>query len=567
MGFVSTALGWLGIASPQSQPSAYSGLGGGGRAYEAGVFNTNGLADWFPSIASPDDEVLQTREQLVARARDLYRNHAVIHGAVEKIADAIIGNRVMLNAQPAHDLLKRNLEWSINWSLTAQAEFKVWGYGSRFSCDAAQEQTIGQLARTAFIGWFVDGEGLAVLRNRDAGERYTTCVELIDPDRLSTPSGMIDNQKLPNGNTMFAGIEYNDFNAPIAYHFRVAHPSKAAQGTDSFRWVRIERFSPDGRPQVIHTFRRTRANQRRGVSQLASVIKRVRMNDRYDQAELDAALFDAINAGVVQSGYPPAEVAQAFAPDGGAESSDAWSFQGQMAYRAKNGVKMQGVRMVQTLPGEQIHWKQPARPAANYPAFKGAGQHDMAAGVGLSYPQISEDWADINYSSARTLLNEKWRGFDTITTEFCSQFMTPIYQALLFEMVAIGTVKVPGGAGRFSEVRGLLGYASWLTPGRGTIDPMKEEQAADIAINGGRSTSALECARNGIDHYEVLLGQAEDKILRKKLGLEEFMPLKIAGAAGAQEDQGGDSKGSADDRDGDGQPNEDQKRDKKRPAA
>jgi capsid protein len=109
-------------------------------------------------------------------------------------------------------------------------------------------------------------------------------------------------------------------------------------------------------------------------------------------------------------------------------------------------------------------------------------------------------------------------------------------------------------------VRGLLGYATWLTPGRGTIDPMKEEQAADIAINGGRSTSALECARNGIDHYEVLLGQAEDKILRKKLGLEEFMPLKIAGKVGATEEGGEGGKGTAEDRDGDGETNEAAKR-------
>jgi capsid protein len=245
------------------------------------------------------------------------------------------------------------------------------------------------------------------------------------------------------------------------------------------------------------------------------------------------------------------------APTGNA--ADGWSLSKQLEYREQNKVSVKGVRMIMGLPGEEFNFKQPARPATGYPAFKSAGQHDLASGVGLSYPQLSEDWAAINYSSARTLLNEKWRGFDSTGEEFCSQFCSPAWAALLEEMVAVGTVKMPGGAGKFIANRSLISFCGWLRPGRGTIDPMKEEQAADISINGHRSNSYLECARNGLDFYEVALGSATEAILRDKLNLDAFVPLKIASDPNAA-DTGGEATGTEQDRDGDGKPLEGRKK-------
>lgn len=560
MGLLRDLSSW--VSGMGTQGTARSIIGGG-RAYEGGAYGTRETGDWWPDIGSADDEILANRDLLVARARDLYRNHPVIHGAVNKIADAVIGSKVMLTANPAHELLSRNLEWALEWGLSTQAEFKVWAYGPGNEADLAMQAMLGDLARTAFISRVVDGECIALLRNVARPVRYTTCIELVDPDRLSNPDGKPDGYRLENGNTLYAGIEFDRNNSPVAYYFRKKHPKAlvGAADMDRFTWVRVERFAPSGKQQVLHSFRSHRVNQRRGVSALAAILKRVRMNDNYDIAELEAALFDAINAGFVESPYPTADVAQGMAP--GSEGDETmWSFAGQLAHRAKNAVSLKGVRMIHGLPGEKFNWKAPARPAGNYPAFKGAGQHDAAAGLGLSYPQLSEDWAAINYSSARTLLNEKWRGFESIGQEFAGQFLSPIYWAWLEEAVAIGTVKVPGGAGRFYQIRPMLGMCGWLRPGRGTIDPLKEEQAADIAIHGGRSSTALECAKNGLDHYEVLRAVAEERLLREKLGLPQFVPMKIAGAAGGG-DEGGDAAataGTVEDRDGDGVANEEQQR-------
>lgn len=557
-------MGWFNrfISAVGIMPAA---MGFAGSSYDAGNYGTREMEDWHPPITSADDEILESREAVVARARDLYRNHPVIFGAVNKIADAVIGSRVLLDANPMHELLKKNLEWALDWSLGTEAEFKAHAYSPRFEFDVLRQNTYGQIKRTQLVTRIVDGECFHIIRNKASGSpRYTTCIEQIDPDRVCNPMGMPENHRLPNGNTVYAGIECKPDGEPVAYHVRVRHPAQIDTQGDGFKWVRVPRFTASGKPVMVHSFRQHRPNQRRGISGLVSVIKRVRMNDNYDIAELEAALFDAINAGYVTSPYPSGDVAAGMAPSGNGNDT-AWSLEKQIEFRKENKVRLKGTRMSHLFPGEKMEWKQPARPAGNYAPFKGAGQHDMAAGTGLSYPQLSEDWADINYSSARTLLNEKWRGFDSLGEEFTSQCCAPDYDAWLEEAIAIGTIKMPGGAGKFYSNRSLISFCSWLRPGRGKIDPLKEEQAADIAVHAGRSNTSIECAQNGLDLHEVLLGKAREERLRKKLGLDKFVPIKVAGGASSSEDGSGSStKGTEDDRDGDGIANESEREKERR---
>ena len=59
------------------------------------------------------------------------------------------------------------------------------------------------------------------------------------------------------------------------------------------------------------------------------------------------------------------------------------------------------------------------------------------------------------------------------------------------------------------------------------------------------------------------MGKRTESILRKKLGIDEFTPLKVAGAAGGDSGGSDGAQGTQEDRDGDGQPNEEQAKPKK----
>jgi lambda family phage portal protein len=143
----------------------------------------------------------------------------------------------------------------------------------------------------------------------------------------------------------------------------------------------------------------------------------------------------------------------------------------------------------------------------------------IAAAFGVSYEQLSRDWSQINYSSARTLLNEVWRGFMADRHLFTQAFCAPIYSAWLEEAILRGAITVPGGAGNFYRNRAAFTACDWIGPGRGTIDPKKEQEAADLAIGGNRSNLAIEASEQGFDYREVMIQRSRERKLAEKLGL------------------------------------------------
>ena len=63
-----------------------------------------------------------------------------------------------------------------------------------------------------------------------------TCVQVLDSDRLSNPNGVADDDFIRGG------VEKDRYNAPIAYHFRNAHPGDVLGSTSkSMTWERVDR--------------------------------------------------------------------------------------------------------------------------------------------------------------------------------------------------------------------------------------------------------------------------------------------------------------------------------------
>jgi len=500
------------------------------RAYDAGRTDIPSMSGWRTRIGQVDREALGSRDQIVARARDLVRNNPIISGGLDRRQEAVVGQRIRLRAQPDFAAMGRGFEWADKWSQGVEAQFRVWDRDSRKLCDAERTQNFGALAATAYRHWWVDGEALAYVEMRDRGSAYRTCVRLIDPDRLQNPRGMSDNATLPNGNTTVGGVEIDPSGVAVAYHIRVQHPDKIGTSFQSAETVRIEREDRDGRPRMIHAFRRSRAEQRRGISRLVASMRRIKMLDRYDNAELEAALLNAVMAMQVKTTVPTAEIKEALAPVAGDTGHQDWNVAAQVDYRGDKPLYLDGVQILNLLPNEEASFLTAARPAAHYPEFRAEGLRSIASDFGLSHQQLAQNWEDINYSSARTLLNEIWRGLLDDRWLFGQEFCTPIYAAWLQEAVAIGKVKLPGGPVAFFRYRAELTMADWLGPGRGRIDPKKEADASDSNMAANRTNLSMEAAEQGLDAREVLMGRARDKRMLKEFQLEESLDAKPAGA-------------------------------------
>ena len=102
----------------------------------------------------------------------------------------------------------------------------------------------------------------------------------------------------------------------------------------------------------------------------------------------------------------------------------------------------------------------------------------MAAALGVSAEQITQDWSKTNYSSARAALMESWKTLVRRRTEFANNFATPVYATWLHEAMDRGELPMPSGSPSYVEAATAFSRCNWLGPARGWIDPTKERQGA-----------------------------------------------------------------------------------------
>jgi lambda family phage portal protein len=508
-------------------PAGQALVGYSGRAYDAARSDTRELQSWQPSLSSGDSEALGGAEMIRKRARDMDRNNGWLNGGLDTRTDAVIGAKIRLEARPDFEAMGRTPEWAEAWAVKAEAEFRIWANDARFLCDVERDFQFGGLVRLAYLQFAREGETAAIIYDLPRGGTYKTSVLVLDVDRISNRDNASDTDRRRGG------VHLDQNGAAIAYDVRSRHPNDVSTSAQSFVWTTIPREGRTGRPRFIHVKNKRRPQQTRGVSQLAASLKRFKMLERYDNAELEAALWNAINAFVIQSPFTGEEVTQAFAPiDDGEGGATTYADQ-LIDFREKKKVTIgDGVQALHLFPGEKGEMLSAERPATNFAAFESAVLRSLAGQFKLSYQQLSQDWASINYSSARTLLNETWRGLMADRHLFTQAFCTPIYAAWLEEAVSLGRVKIPGGAANFYRWRAALTMAEWIGPGRGSIDPQKEANAGDMNLAANRQSLQMQCAEQGVDHRDVALQRAREIAMHKRLGLPEPKPVQ----AGASDD-------------------------------
>lgn len=486
------------------------GPGGPSAAFSAADRFSQELASWLPALTSADSEVLPERDTITARSRDLTRNNGWAHGGIDRELDAVIGDGLRLSVKPDWRALGLSPEWAREWAQDVESEWRAYAEDPGCWCDGARHHDMGGLHRLAYRHLAVDGTALAVLLWRE--ERpWATTVQLIDPDRLSNPQGA------PDSRLLRGGVELDEDGAAMAYHIREGHPYEWLI-TDERQWIweRVPREMAWGRPLAIHVYDKERAGLTRGVGRLTSVLERLKMLDRYDKIELQAAVLNAILAAFIESPFDHEMMADAM-------STVSPYQQARKEFHQHRDVRLGGVRIPTLFPGEKLSFQSAARPHNAFADFEGSVLRSIASGIGISYEQLSQDWSKTNYSSARAALLEVWRTLLRRRRSFAKSFCTPIYAAWLEEAIDRGIVRLPREAPDFWHPRAHAAYlrCRWIGPGRGWVDPVKEAQASVMRVDAGVSTLEAECAEQGLDWQEVAEQQAAEREFRARLGLPD----------------------------------------------
>ncbi|MCD1621251.1 phage portal protein, partial [Salipiger manganoxidans] len=118
-------------------------------------------------------------------------------------------------------------------------------------------------------------------------------------------------------------------------------------------WKRIGREGQNGRPQVIHFFDKLRDGQTRGVSRLAPIVERLRMEDHYSRVELQAAVINAILAAFIKSPMGPEMMDEMFG-EGDGDSFLRYQSGRAAFYGDRGGVRLGGARIQTLYPNDEI---------------------------------------------------------------------------------------------------------------------------------------------------------------------------------------------------------------------
>jgi lambda family phage portal protein len=512
----------------ERSPSKARALAGGsgrygGTPYDAADIYGQHMAAWQPYLWSPDAELNPWRDRIVSRARDLAKNDGWAAGAVTRILDNAVGANLRPIPKPDHRFLASfsgnpafDHVWAKEYAREVDASWRSWAETDHGRyCDASRNMTFGQMMRVAFRHKLIDGDALAVMqwipeRVGRGAARYCTAVQLVDPDRLSNPQLRFDQM------TMRGGVEIDRHGAAVAYHIRRAHAGDWFSAAESVTWERVLRETSWGRPIVVHDYDCDRASQHRGGAGIfTAVLQRLKMLVKYDGVELDASIINAIFAAYVESPFDHEMMAEALE-----DGEKLPAYQGQRKSFHEDGSIMIGnSRIPMLFPGEKINTVAAARPTGNFKEFEGAVLRNVAAGTGLSAQQVSNNWSDVNYSSARAAMLEAWKTLHRRRHDFAEGFGSPIRTAWLEEAHEVDDLPLPSNAPEFVACRGAYARCRWMGPGRGWVDPVAEKQGAVIGMDAALSTLEDECGEQGLDYLEVLEQRRYELELFDQMGI------------------------------------------------
>jgi len=293
--------------------------------------------------------------------------------------------------------------------------------------------------------WVRDGEVLALTTLGSARVSYASDIPLtiqtLESDFLPVDKSAVDDPRIVQG------VELNKAAQEVAYHLYRSHPKEnIASLGETFRM-------PKEKTILLRNI--VRAGQVRGLSMLAPSDETVADVDDYLASERIAMKFaSAIGLKVTKD---PDFKAPVLDSDG----NENFTFAPGMTWRGA--------------PGEDIGMLNIDRPGNSFEPYLRQMQRQAAAGVGVNYSAMSNDFSG-SYSSQRQMLVTAQAWYDQLQCIQVRQIEERVYQAFLQGLTL---------AGQMPSLRGIdertLTDVDFIPPAMPWIDPLREVQA-DIAL-------------------------------------------------------------------------------------
>ncbi|EBS4441597.1 phage portal protein, partial [Salmonella enterica] len=108
-----------------------------------------------------------------------------------------------------------------------------------------------------------------------------------------------------------------------------------------------------------------------------------------------------------------------------------------------NSIKLGGVKIPHLYPGDELNLQTAQDSDNGFSALEQALLRYIAAGLGVSYEQLSRDYSQVSYSSARASANESWRYFLGRRRFIAGRLATQMFSCWLEEALIRGVIRAP----------------------------------------------------------------------------------------------------------------------------
>ena len=492
---------------------------------DAGASHVKRALKGFNAVSgSPAEDINDNNYTLRQRSRMLYMAAPIATAALKRQRTNIVGAGLRLKSTIDRDVLGMTQEQAEAWQRHTQAEFNLWAQRKN-ACDATGVNNFYGLQQLVMLSWPMSGDVFALVKREEPNPLmpYSLRLHVLEADRIRTPetigrpngahnvllSGMTT-QKLENGNTIHDGVEVNTNGAIVAYHVANNHPNEFTADPTTF--VRIKAYGDEtGLPNILHIMDTERPEQYRGVPYLAQVIEPLLQMRRYTEAEITAAVVQSFFTAFIKteagaSGMPFNEV-------GAGENGS-----GEQVSRDPNEYELGPGTLNILEPGEDVAFGSPTHPNTGFNVFMRAMCELVGAALEMPADLVLMAF-NASYSASRAALLEAWKGFrmrrEWLTDDFCR----PVYEIWLTEAVARGRILAPGFLTDPLIRQAYLG-SEWIGPSQGQLDPIKEVQAAEMAVKNGFSTREAEAVKLNGSQFSANVDKlaVENELLRKANG-------------------------------------------------
>jgi lambda family phage portal protein len=421
------------------------------RHYEAASAGSR-TQSWHRGRTDANAAVTMALGPLRSLSRDLVRNNAWARNGVRVITRNTVGWGIV--PKPIGNGADRIADAWKRWAETTQ-------------CHADRRATFYGLEKLVMRTVVESGECLIRRRPRriEDGLALPLQLQVLEPDFIDTNKYGVTGVA---GGPIIQGIEFDKIGRRVAYWLFPQHPGSARGVTAASYRVPAE--------DVCHVYDLERAGQDRGAPWLASVIVSLREFDEYEDATLVKQKIAACLAGFIHGAGDDYVAGPTDTP----------------------GVERLVPGSIRKLaPGEEITFTQP--PATGEDRFSVRALRRIAAGIGSTYEDLTGDYSQVNFSSARMSRLAHWANvedwqWNTLIPQFCD--------------VAWGWAMEAAGVAGIVNPDDLPGV-EWTPRPMPMIEPDREARANLLMIRSGQKTLPQVLREQGLDvdsHLEEYAG-------------------------------------------------------------